>query len=142
MADDKIYFFHEENSFKIQGKKEIRQWLQKSAINEGKKIEQLNIILCDDSYLLKINIEFLKHNYFTDIITFDNSDSRDNIKGDIFISIERARENSIDFNQDLNQEVKRLMIHGLLHLIGYSDKLKEQKLEMTRKENYYLQNFI
>ncbi len=138
MIDDKIQFFYENNSFKIQNKRKIREWLSESALNEKRKIEQLNIIFCDDSYLLKINIEYLGHNFYTDIITFDNADSGGNIIGDIFISVERAKENAIDYQQDFEQEIKRLMIHGLLHLIGYSDKLPNEKLTMTEKEDYYL----
>jgi rRNA maturation RNase YbeY len=142
MTDDKIQFFYEDNSFKIHNKRKIREWLTDSATNEKRIIEQLNIIFCDDSYLLKINIEYLDHNYYTDIITFDNSVNDNNINGDIFISIERAKENSIEYQQDFEQELNRLMIHGLLHLIGYSDKLPKDKLRMTKKEDYYLIKLI
>lgn len=138
MDGHKIQFFYEVENFNIQSKSKIQDWLISSAAMENKKIEQLNIIFCDDTYLLKINVKYLNHNFFTDIITFDNSDNDKLIRGDIFISVDRAKENSITFNQHFIVEINRLIIHGLLHLIGYQDKSKEEKTTMTSKEDYYL----
>lgn len=133
-----IHFFSEEVSFNIKHKGLLRTWLKNTIVAEGQKLKELNFIFCSDKYLLSINQQYLKHDTFTDIITFDNSDKKDEIVGDIFISIERVQENSITFNVPMQDELYRVMIHGTLHLLGYPDKGKSAKKLMTSKENYYL----
>ncbi len=115
------------------------KWLLAVAEKEGADIEELNYIFCTDDYLLEINKTHLEHDYYTDVITFDNRMlSTDPIAGDIFISYDRVRENAEDFEASIDQELARVMVHGLLHLIGYGDKTSEQASTMREKENYYL----
>ena len=104
---------------------------------EGKHIGALNYIFCDDEYLIKINIEFLNHNTYTDIITFDYCVG-DELISDIYISTERVAENAKEFNETFEGELNRVLIHGLLHLCGYKDKTEEDATLMRSKENYYL----
>jgi len=134
----KIYFFYENIEYKVKDIKEIRLWLLACAASESKKIGELNIVLCDDNYLLKINKEYLKHNYLTDVITFDNSEDKGILSGDVFISIERAKENAALYKQTATKEVRRLLIHGLLHLIGFSDKSSIARKLMSELEDTYL----
>lgn len=105
--------------------------------NEIKQLGDLSIILCSDNYLLKINKQYLKHDYYTDIITFDYVEGN-RISGDLFISIERIKENSVEYNTTLIKELYRVMFHGVLHLIGYNDKNAEEKKVMREKEDFYL----
>lgn len=115
----------------------LRSWVISTAKNEGFSVGELSFIFCDDKYLHKINLEFLNHDTLTDIITFDYS-SEDEIAGEIYISIDRVNENAKSFNQDTAQEIRRIIIHGVLHLLGYKDKSPEEKTQMTSKEDYYL----
>lgn len=115
----------------------LRFWVISTAKNEGFSVGELSFIFCDDKYLHKINLEFLNHDTLTDIITFDYS-SEDEIAGEIYISIDRVNENAKSFNQDTAQEIRRIIIHGVLHLLGYKDKSPEEKTQMTSKEDYYL----
>ena len=132
-----ISFHTEDVSFKLQDKIKHKQWLQAVAKEEQKKIGELNYVFCSDSYLLEINQNYLQHDTFTDIVTFDNSDNAKIIEGDIFISYERVLENAAKFGTE-SSELQRVMVHGLLHLCGYKDKAKADKELMTSKENYYL----
>lgn len=118
---------------------EIKKLVKLIFKNEGKTFKSINIIFCNDRYLLKINQDFLRHNTFTDIITFNYSEAK--IEGELYISVERAAENAILLNIDINNEIIRLIIHGILHLCGYTDKTKSQKLKMTEKENTYISMF-
>lgn len=132
-----IHFFLEEVSYKIPKVKKIKAWVSSSCKMEGFGVGDINYILCNDSYLLKMNIEFLNHKTLTDIITFDYSDEN-KISGDIFISLVRIEENAAKFSVSIETELKRVMIHGVLHLMGYSDKSKTQKTLMRKKEDQYL----
>ncbi|WP_118193615.1 rRNA maturation RNase YbeY [Albibacterium indicum] len=134
----KIHFFVEEIEFTLKSKMKLRKWIQATLENEDFFLGELNFIFCSDSYLLKINQEYLNHDTFTDIITFDNSEKSKEISGDIFISIDRVVENASTFSLEFKDELHRVMIHGILHLMGYSDKNKEEKYLMTEKENEYL----
>lgn len=134
----KIYFFQEEVSYNLRHKRKIREWILKSAENEDFKIGVLNYILTNDNILVQINKEYLRHFTLTDIITFDLSEKEGELSGDIFISIDRARENAKKFKVSLNNELSRLMIHGVLHLIGYKDKSREEREIMRVKEEFYL----
>jgi probable rRNA maturation factor len=136
-----IVFFNEDIDFKFQGKNKFKSWLKKVADKEGFSINNLNYIFCSDEYLHKINLEYLDHDTYTDIITFDNSEAELSIEGDIFISIERVRENSQTLNTIFEDELKRVIVHGLLHLCGYDDHTVEDKAEMRRLESEYILNF-
>jgi rRNA maturation RNase YbeY len=133
-----IIFFNEDIDFKFQGKNNFKAWLKKVADKEGFKIKNLNYIFCSDVYLHKINVDYLDHDTFTDIITFDNSEDENTLEGDIFVSIERIKENSQTLNTVFDEELKRVIVHGLLHLCGYDDHSVEDKAEMRRLESEYI----
>jgi rRNA maturation RNase YbeY len=134
-----ITFLTEDIAFELKEKLKHKAWLKNVAQAEGYKIGELNYIFCSDNYLLEINQKYLGHDTLTDIVTFDNSESPSTIEGDIFISIDRVRENAIKFDT-ASSELKRVMVHGLLHLAGYKDKDKTQKELMRHKENEHLKN--
>lgn len=131
-----IYFNSELKSFKLAQKQKIKNALKLIAENEGKKIDELNYIFVDDNALLEINKQFLAHDTFTDIITFDNNDDDDEyIEGDIFISVERVQENAVNYEVEFLEEIYRVLSHGLLHLCGYGDKSEDEKTLMRQKED-------
>jgi rRNA maturation RNase YbeY len=136
-----IQFFNEDLSFDLKGKNVIRRWLTTSARSEGFSIGSINFIFTSDQYLLTINQKYLQHDTLTDIITFDNSENEGVIEADIFISIPRVRENASKIKVTFNEELNRVLIHGMLHLVGYSDKSARAKKEMTEKEDHYLSLF-
>lgn len=139
--DKTILFFHEDVSFRLRQRTEIRSWLQKLARKEKSSISELNYIFCSDSYLLNINQDFLQHDDYTDIITFDNRESKGPIEGDIFISIDRVKENALQEGVTFPLELRRVMAHGLLHLIGYKDKTPKDAKIMRAKEEEALNLF-
>jgi len=131
--------FHEEDiSYKLKNKTAVRKWITDTIVAEGYKLSELTYIFCTDEYLLQINKQYLDHDTYTDIITFDNSEEEGVIVGDIFISIERIRENAGKFNVTEAHELHRVLIHGALHLLGYKDKSSGDKKKMTLKEDFYL----
>lgn len=138
MAKIPIHFFSEEIAFNLKSKTAIRRWINQTVQNEKYQLQELNFIFCSDNYLLKINREYLNHDTYTDIITFDHSESEENIAGDIFISINRVKENAKTFGVAFHDELHRVLIHGTLHLLGYIDKSKKYKALMTEKEDFYL----
>lgn len=133
-----INFFEENISYRLKNKKALRLWINETIKAEGFSLKELNYILCSDSYLLQINQQYLNHDTYTDIITFDNSEIEKVIVGDIFISIERIRENAAKYNITESDELHRVIIHGALHLLGYKDKSPVTKQKMTLKEDFYL----
>ena|SRR5690554_4780051 len=134
-----IQFFSEDINFTLKNKELIRKWIANTIKAEGfKKNKELSFIFCNDEYLLSINQQYLDHNSYTDIITFDNSEEEGIISGDIFISIDRIKENASAFNVKESHELYRVMIHGILHLCGYLDEKKKDKELMTKKEDFYL----
>jgi len=133
-----IHFFEEGITYKLKHKTAIRQWVTSTIQAEGYKLKQLSYIFCHDNYLLQINRQYLNHDTYTDIITFDNSDIEKVIIGDIFISIDRIRENAAKLNITETDELHRVIIHGALHLLGYKDKTSVTKQKMTQKEDFYL----
>jgi rRNA maturation RNase YbeY len=135
-----IAFLTEDITFELKEKLKHKAWLKDAAKAEGFKIGELNYIFCSDAYLLDINQKYLGHDTLTDIVTFDNSEDPKMIEGDIFISIERVRENALKFDT-AESELKRVMVHGLLHLAGYKDKGKAHKELMTLKENEHLKTY-
>lgn len=132
-----INFYYEDVTALRLDKGSLRGWIRSAVREEEKKAGDLNFIFCSDRYLLKINQQFLKHDDYTDIITFDYVEG-DEVSGDIFISVERISENAEIYQVSFQSELERVMIHGILHLLGYKDKDIEHKIEMTKKENYYL----
>jgi probable rRNA maturation factor len=132
-----IRFFYEETDYKIEYPRKITQWIAESARREKRSISEINYIFCLDNFLLSLNQEFLGHNTLTDIITFDNS-AGEEISGEIYISLERVRQNSSKFGTNFHQELLRVMIHGILHLTGYDDKKPKEVIIMRKKEEAYL----
>ncbi|MCB4236144.1 rRNA maturation RNase YbeY [Kaistella anthropi] len=114
-----------------------KDWLINLITNEGKKAGEINYIFCDDEYLLKVNQDFLQHDYYTDVITFDYVKGK-TIAGDIFVSLPRISENAETLSKDFNVELHRVLAHGILHLCGYKDKTDDEVKEMRNKEDYYL----
>jgi probable rRNA maturation factor len=134
----KVNFFVEDIPFELANPITVSRWIQKVVKAEKYSLENLNYIFCSDEYLRQINIEYLNHKTFTDIITFSTSDQQGTIEGDIFISIERVRENSEKFGQEFRDELHRVIVHGALHLLGYGDKTPDEKVRMRQKEDAYL----
>ena len=126
--------FNSETSFTLKNQKKLVKWIGDVISSEGFQVGEINYIFCDDSYLNKINQEFLDHDTFTDIISFDYTLGKE-VGGDIFISIERVLENAEKFNEVFENELHRVMIHGILHFIGYKDKTKKDKTLMRTKED-------
>ena len=133
-----IRFFSEGIAFDLKQKPKIRKWINGMILNEKKQPGTINYIFCSDEYLVHLNKTFLKHNTYTDILTFPDTEDPVNVSGDIFISIPRVVENSGKYRQTVDLELSRVMVHGILHLIGYKDKTKSEKIEMTAKEDHYL----
>ncbi len=126
--------FNYETAFKLKDEEKIKNWISSCILHYGFTEGELNYIFCDDAYLLKLNVEFLEHDTFTDIISFDYTLGK-LISGDIFISIERVKENAKIFSQTLDNELNRVIIHGVLHYIGYKDKTEGEKLLMRAEED-------
>jgi rRNA maturation RNase YbeY len=129
-----VITFNSETSFTLKNQKKLVKWIGDVISSEGFQVGEINYIFCDDSYLNKINQEFLNHDAFTDIISFDYTLGKE-VGGDIFISIERVLENAEKFNEVFENELHRVMIHGILHFIGYKDKTKKDKTLMRTKED-------
>ena len=132
-----MILFHSETNFQLNQKSAVKIWVKETIAKEGKISKDINFIFCDDRFLNEKNKAYLGHDSFTDIITFDYSD-RDLISGDIFISIDRVRENAPINNAPFENELSRVIIHGILHLLGYKDKGKKEKEIMREKEDFYL----
>ena len=132
-----VSYFFEDTNFKFNRRRLTSQWLKFTAESEIKRIGQVNIIFCSDNYILDINQKFLQHDYFTDIITFDYCEGK-TLSGDLFISVDTVRENAIFYGTEFDDELNRVIVHGLLHLIGYDDHSEEDQKTMRSKEDYYL----
>ncbi len=135
-----ISFSTIEIKFVLQNKLEVKNWVKSVLDQEGRKAGDLTYIFCSDEYLGIINKKYLKHNTLTDIITFDYSEGG-KLSGDILISIERVKENAATFKISFEKELGRVMVHGILHLVGYKDKTKVDKEQMRKKEDFYLVSF-
>ncbi|MCL4131084.1 UNVERIFIED_CONTAM: hypothetical protein GTU68_042376 [Idotea baltica] len=129
--------FNYETDFILDEEIIISNWVTKVIVSEGFKEGEITYVFCNDDYLNKLNVEFLKHDTLTDIISFDYCMGKV-IQGDIFISIERVMENAIDFDNSFDTELRRVIIHGILHYCGYNDKTSIEQSVMREKENYYL----
>jgi rRNA maturation RNase YbeY len=132
--------FNYETSFELKSESLLEYWIDNVVSEEDYCIGEINYIFCDDEYLHKLNVEFLQHDTLTDIISFDNT-LGNLISGDIYISIERVTDNAKDFNVSFLDELHRVMIHGVLHYMGYKDKSEEEKLKMRNAENMALSSF-
>ena len=132
-----MILLHVENNFLIKAPQTLKIWITKSVLKEGAAIGDINIIFCDDAFLLIKNKKYLNHSSLTDILTFDFS-TKKSLSGDIFISTERVKENATKYNVSFNKELNRVIIHGILHLLGYKDKTEKEKKIMRKKEDFYL----
>ena len=134
-----ITFNTEDKTFTLKNKALLKQWIKSTIENKKQKAGAISFMFCSDEFLLKMNKDYLKHDTYTDIITFDYSDhQKTTISGDIFISIDRVEENAKQFGKTVENELHRVMIHGVLHLLGYKDKTKTAKAEMTKQEDLCL----
>lgn len=136
-----VNFFTEDIKFNLPNKLKRKAWLNNLAKTEGFKITELSYIFCSDEYLHKMNLDYLDHDTLTDIITFDNSEEEGIIEGDIFISVDRVRDNAKQLSLTEEVELSRVISHGLFHLMGYKDKTKTQTLEMRGKEEFAIELF-
>ena len=136
--NSRIQFFSEDINFIFKNKIQTRNWLAKVIEKENKGLLNINYIFCSDEFLLELNKKYLNHSTLTDILTFPDDSVSGKTSGDIYISIERIRENSEKYTQPFDKELHRVMVHGVLHLLGYKDKTKNEKETMTLKEDYYL----
>lgn len=132
-----VRYFCEDIKFNFKDKLSNNRWLKLVAGSEIKKLGDINVIFCSDNYILDVNMKYLQHDYFTDIITFDYCQG-DVLSGDLFISIDSVRENAVEYGAEFDEEIHRVIVHGLLHLIGYDDHTPEDQKTMREKENYYL----
>lgn len=132
-----IHYLEEDRKEKNLNRPAAKKWLLEVVKEEGKKPGVINYIFCSDEFLVKVNMEFLKRDYFTDVISFDYSENGV-ISGDIMISLDRVAENAGNLGISYLEELKRIMVHGLLHLIGYDDSTKDLKAVMTAREDLYL----
>ena len=126
--------FNYETDFKLDNEEAFAAWLGNVITSENKKEGEINYIFCDDEYLHKINVEYLDHDTLTDIISFDYSMGNE-LHGDIFVSVERVKDNATDFNVSFQEELKRVLVHGILHYCGYKDKGEAEELLMRSKED-------
>lgn len=136
-----MILFQNKIKFSFSNKREHKEWIKAIAQREGKRVGDINYIFCDDNYLLEINRQYLQHDTYTDIITFDYSEEHV-LNGDIFISIERVKENAALFSTTFFGELLRVMAHGILHLCGYKDKEKEEEIQMRSQEDAAIKLFV
>ena len=133
-----VRYFFEDVKFEYNDRRFNNSWLKLVAESEIRRLGDINIIFCSDPYILNINLQYLGHDYFTDIITFDYCEGK-KISGDLFISVDSVRENAAFYKTDFNEELHRVIVHGILHLIGYEDHAEDDIKVMRSKENYYLE---
>lgn len=133
-----ILFHTKTGNFRVNKKSLTKQWLKKVAESEGRTIGQIDIIFCSDNELLELNRKHLNHDYYTDIITFDYTDKQSIISGDLYISTDRISDNARKFNNSDEQELRRVMVHGILHLAGFNDRTDEEIALIREKEDFYL----
>ena len=132
--------FNYELDFQLENEEVFASWISKVILSENKKEGDINYIFCDDEYILEINKQYLNHDYYTDIISFDYSVGNE-LHGDVFVSIDRVKENASVFNVTFDEELKRVLIHGVLHYCGYKDKTEEEERIMRQKEDEKIKMF-
>lgn len=135
-----INYFFEDTNFKFNKRRASSKWLKSAIALENKKLGDISIIYCSDDYLLEINKQYLSHDYYTDVITFNYCEG-DLISGDIFISVDTIKANAEEYGASFDNELCRVMVHGLLHLIGYDDDCESNQLIMRQKEDFYLERY-
>ncbi|EDP69523.1 glutamyl-tRNA synthetase [Flavobacteriales bacterium ALC-1] len=129
--------FNYETNFKLDNSEQISKWISKTISEENCKEGEINYIFCSDEYLHRLNVDFLNHDTLTDIISFDYSVGKE-LHGDVYISVDRVKENAFEFKTAFEDEISRVIIHGVLHYCGYKDKSEEDEMLMRLKEDYYL----
>ena len=132
-----VSYFTQDCKFTFKDKRLTSRWLKFVAESEAKRLGDISVIFCSDNYILDVNIKYLKHDYYTDIITFDYCEGN-RLSGDLFISVDSVRENAAFYGTEFMDELNRVIVHGVLHLIGYDDHSEEDIAVMRSKENYYL----
>jgi probable rRNA maturation factor len=133
-----IRIFYDETNFRLKDWRKTKKVIGKIIEKENKILGDLNFIITDDIYLKEINLEFLEHDYYTDVITF-NYNEGNVINGEIYISLDRVRSNALNYNVSFNMEMKRVLIHGILHLLGFNDKKEEEKRQMRKTEDFWIE---
>jgi len=137
-----VQFFFPYKSISLRSRAELKLFIAEILRKEGRKLSNLTYVFCDDDYLLNINRQHLKHDFYTDIITFDLSETNKLITGEIYISTDRVRDNALQLSTSLNEELHRVIFHGALHLCGYRDKTREEERQMRQKEDFYLKLYF
>ena len=132
-----IRYFKEDTKFEFKSRALNNKWLKMVAESEIRRLGDINIIFCSDNYILDVNMKYLQHDYFTDIITFDYCE-KNCLNGDLFISVDSVRENALFYGTEFSDELNRVIVHGILHLVGYDDHSEEDIAVMRSKEDYYL----
>lgn len=132
-----VTYYTEDTHFSFKEKRLTNRWLKLVAESEVRRLGDVSIIFCSDNYILDVNMKYLQHDYFTDIITFDYCEGN-RLNGDLFISVDSVRENASFYGTEFPDELNRVIVHGILHLIGYDDHTEEDIAVMRAKENYYL----
>lgn len=135
-----INYFFEDTNFKFNKRRATSKWLKSAIALENRKLGDISIIYCSDDYLLEINKQYLSHDYYTDVITFNYCEG-DLISGDIFISVDTIKANAEEYGASFDNELCRVMVHGILHLIGYDDDCESNQLIMRQKEDFYLERY-
>lgn len=138
----KIQFFDYDKSGRLRNKKKLKAYILELIGKENKNIKNINYIFCSDRKLLKINRAFLKHDYYTDVISFNLSEQNETIEGEIYISIDRVFDNSVREKVSFKKELHRVIFHGTLHLCGYKDKKMNDMVIMKKREEYYLKEYL
>ena len=139
---ERVNFFSHDRRTNLRNRKRLKEFIQDLFSKEKRDLENLSYIFCSDKYLLEINTRFLKHDFYTDVITFDLSSGRNGIEGEIYLSVDRIKKKKKKIGVSFNEELHRVVFHGALHLCGYNDKSKTQQREMRVKENEYLLKYF
>jgi probable rRNA maturation factor len=142
MPDARVNFFYQDVRFSFRNRTEIKGFLKELFRKEGEKLNELNIIFCTDDALLEINRNFLQHDYYTDIITFPLNNKGEPLAAELYISIDRVRDNAVQAAVHFKEELLRVIFHGCLHLTGYGDKSSQQIKRMREREDYYLRLYL
>jgi len=137
-----INFSYQIPSVTLDSRNALKQFIILLCTKENRTIDQINIVFCSDEYLLQINQQFLNHDTYTDIISFDYTEKKGPLNGEIYISVDRVKDNALQLGSSFKQEIHRVIFHGILHLCGYKDKLKADKLLMREKEDFYLRKYL
>jgi rRNA maturation RNase YbeY len=140
-SKSKVYFFFNKVKVSLKNRSGLKKRIEGIFKEEGKNLESVNYVFCSDKQILKINKEYLKHNFYTDILSFELSEPGAPIFAEIYISIDRVKDNAKRISESIKSELYRVMFHGALHLCGYKDKSKREQIEMKLKEDYYLQKY-